>query len=276
MCEFCTKHGEGKIWYLQMKNYSEELLNLGKRKEFIKDLILTFEEKMKELMEKLEKLNNSKIPYYLKNFIKNIAINKQKKLHYGQIVPLEDVEKLLEFTDKVTFLPCICRKVSKNIEKKYCFGLSVPPADVPEEILKKYPNVLENLEVLEKNEALKIIREFDKKGLYHSIWTFKTPYIGGLCNCDMDCLAFRARQYLNFPAFFKAEYVAEIEEDKCKGCRNCQKFCQFGAINFSFSLKKCYINQQLCAGCGLCRNVCEEMAISLKERVKFPALLKNW
>jgi len=27
MCEFCTKHGEGKKWYLQMKNYSLELVN---------------------------------------------------------------------------------------------------------------------------------------------------------------------------------------------------------------------------------------------------------
>ena len=27
MCEFCTKHGEGKKWYLQMKNYADELLH---------------------------------------------------------------------------------------------------------------------------------------------------------------------------------------------------------------------------------------------------------
>ena len=25
MCEFCTAHGEGKKWYLEMKNYAEEL-----------------------------------------------------------------------------------------------------------------------------------------------------------------------------------------------------------------------------------------------------------
>ena len=25
MCEFCTEHGEGKKWYLQMKNYAKEL-----------------------------------------------------------------------------------------------------------------------------------------------------------------------------------------------------------------------------------------------------------
>jgi hypothetical protein len=27
MCEFCTEHGEGKTWYLQMKNYSNVLLH---------------------------------------------------------------------------------------------------------------------------------------------------------------------------------------------------------------------------------------------------------
>ena len=27
MCEFCTKHGEGKKWYEIMENYSRELLN---------------------------------------------------------------------------------------------------------------------------------------------------------------------------------------------------------------------------------------------------------
>ena len=29
MCEFCTEHGEGKKWYLQMKNYSDALLHEG-------------------------------------------------------------------------------------------------------------------------------------------------------------------------------------------------------------------------------------------------------
>ena len=27
MCEFCKEHGEGKKWYFEMKNYSEELLH---------------------------------------------------------------------------------------------------------------------------------------------------------------------------------------------------------------------------------------------------------
>ena len=27
MCEFCTAHGEDQKWYLEMKNYAEELLH---------------------------------------------------------------------------------------------------------------------------------------------------------------------------------------------------------------------------------------------------------
>ena len=27
MCEFCTQHGEGKNWYLEMKNYADELFH---------------------------------------------------------------------------------------------------------------------------------------------------------------------------------------------------------------------------------------------------------
>jgi len=35
MCEFCLKHGEGKTWYLQAQNYSEDLLSDTRRSEFI-------------------------------------------------------------------------------------------------------------------------------------------------------------------------------------------------------------------------------------------------
>jgi hypothetical protein len=35
MCEFCLKHGEGKKWYLQAANYSEDLLSDMRRRNFI-------------------------------------------------------------------------------------------------------------------------------------------------------------------------------------------------------------------------------------------------
>ena len=37
MCEFCVQHGEGEKWYLQAKNYSEDLLADLSRQRMIRD-----------------------------------------------------------------------------------------------------------------------------------------------------------------------------------------------------------------------------------------------
>jgi hypothetical protein len=37
MCEFCHQHGEGKKWYLQAKNYSDDLLADINRRKIISD-----------------------------------------------------------------------------------------------------------------------------------------------------------------------------------------------------------------------------------------------
>ena len=39
MCEFCHQHGEGKKWYLQAKNYSDDLLSDARRRKYIEDFL---------------------------------------------------------------------------------------------------------------------------------------------------------------------------------------------------------------------------------------------
>ncbi len=46
MCEFCTQHGEGKKWYLQMENYSQELLEQDGRREYMIEFLNTFEKRV--------------------------------------------------------------------------------------------------------------------------------------------------------------------------------------------------------------------------------------
>jgi len=48
-----------------------------------------------------------------------------------------------------------------------------------------------SLEVLDKEEAKRIFRQYDEEGLIHSIWTGVTPYVVGMCNCDRDCGAYK-------------------------------------------------------------------------------------
>ena len=49
MCEFCVKHGEGKIWYLQAKNYSLDLLSDLRRRKWIEKFLVNIESDMAKL-----------------------------------------------------------------------------------------------------------------------------------------------------------------------------------------------------------------------------------
>ena len=59
--------------------------------------------------------------------------------------------------------------------------------------------------------------------------------------------------------------VPEVDLDKCTGCGECGKMCQYGAI---VALKQSVLTlEQLCHSCGGCALVCPSGAISEKEKV---------
>jgi ferredoxin len=183
-------------------------------------------------------------------------------------LPIEDVERVLDLQDSIVRLPCLCRSLLKGSPSRYCFGLGIDTVG----ILGKYPD-FSDFEVMEKEEAKKLVRSFDKEGLVHSVWTFKTPYIGGLCNCGQDCVAHRVQVKENLmQTMFRAEYVSLVNRDLCNGCKECVSKCQFGAIRFSNSSGKAVIELMKCYGCGVCRTFCDRSAITMKPRNELKGL----
>ena len=136
---------------------------------------------------------------------------------------------------------------------------------------------MSGLEKLSKEEAVSAFRDHEREGLCHTVWTFQSPFIGGVCNCDRsDCLAMRCTVTHSIPVMFRAEYIAEVDPDACIGCRECMRVCQFGAIVYSASNKKVAIDQKRCYGCGICRSICEKNAIRLNDRNKIPTVANLW
>ena len=259
MCEFCTKHGEGKKWYEVMEHYSKELLVDSDRQKYIENFIKNIRLHAASNINKLE-WGKRKLPLAY-SFIRRIGTRGMKNNHYGQVVPLEDALKIVEMVQSITRIACVCRSVTagKN-NARYCLLLGIDPTGS----IKDWPELEASLETLTVEQAKELLTEFDKDGLVHSIWTFKTPFIGAICNCDHDCLAYKVQissDLMNL--MFKAEYVAFINSLDCVGCRNCQRVCQFGAIEYSVINKRCYINTAKCYGCGVCRNACKKEAICL-------------
>jgi len=281
MCEFCHKHGEGQKWYLKAENYSDDLLSDLRRRKFIADFFSLAEESPGGLA-KLGKL--LPMPGFVKSVLVPYRVGRQKKVHFGQVLPIEDVEQIFGFVSSVVRLPCICRHINLGTEQRFCYGVSLAPQEgemfkIIKEIDMDYltgPDT-SGLEDLTKEEALENFRQYEKEGLCHSVWTFVAPFIGGICNCDRsDCGAMQATVTRGFPVMFRAEYVAEVDPEPCNGCRQCMRVCQFGAIGYSAANKRIFIDPLRCYGCGICRASCTKDAIQLRDRADVPAVANLW
>jgi ferredoxin len=283
MCEFCIEHGEGHKWYLETKNYGLDLLSDVKKQKAFQEFSGKSPKSWDEFQQQMDKLE--KAPSYVKRMIQRKIVRNMKKLHYGQIVPIEDVERIFGFVNSIIRTSCLCRRLSNGSDdKRYCYGISFGPLDGKlENFFSKIapefsggPDAKGN-EVVSKEEALANFREHEKEGLCHSVWTFITPFIGGICNCDRpDCLAMQMTVTHGTPLMFRAEYVAEMNREPCDGCRQCMRVCQFGAIGYSAATKKSHIDPRRCYGCGICRSVCKKDAIYLKDRAQVPVAASLW
>lgn len=282
MCEFCLKHGEGKKWYLEARNYGEDLLSDAKRLKVFQRFAEKPVPSAKDFNRQMEELERA--PSFIRRMIRWKTVRTMKKLHYGQIVPVEDVERIFDFVNSIVRISCICRRIMLGQERRYCYGISMGPngGKLSEIFRDLGPSFLngpdsKGTEVVSKEEALSSFREHEKEGLCHSVWTFRTPFIGGICNCDRpDCLAMQMTVTRGVPVMFRAEYVSETELDSCDGCRQCMRVCQFGAIGYAAAQKKCHIDPRRCYGCGICRSVCKKDAIHLRDRAQVPAAAGVW
>jgi Pyruvate/2-oxoacid:ferredoxin oxidoreductase delta subunit len=280
MCEFCLKHGEGKKWYLEARNYSEVLASDVNRRQMVSEFF-EHPELAGQFVDKVERLQS--LPKFVRDWFVYLITRQQKKVHYGQVVPIEDVEKIFDLTNSIVRVACYCRYSTLGKERRYCYGISLSPESGIAEIVAGIPNNFftgpntQGLEKLTRKEALEAFRKHEREGLCHTVWTFQTPFIGGICNCDRsDCWAMRFTLSQRVPMMFRAEYVGQINTDACNGCRACLHQCQFGALTWSAANKKAVIDQRWCYGCGICRAVCKPNAIALVDRSQVPVAANLW
>jgi NAD-dependent dihydropyrimidine dehydrogenase PreA subunit len=281
MCEFCTEHGEGRKWYLEMKNYSDELLHaemtgrerklagVATRAEWLDRFVDSFVLPAAGVQSRQENWESAE---QAEDKAQRFA--DEKAVHFGQVLPLKDVEEVLDLATSIARIPCGCRYLlTGKTNARYCFGLGIDRSGV----MGRYPDAASSLEVMDPEEAKRIIRKFDEDGLVHSVWTGMTPYVIGVCNCDRDCGAYR--HYImnrGSPTFFRAEYVAGVDPELCTGCKSCMTQCQFGAQFFSHAGQKVYIDPERCFGCGVCMAACPNNAIRLSPRQEHAGAKGIW
>lgn len=269
MCEFCTKHGDGKIWYKNAENYSRDLLSDLRRQAFIRDFLSDTIRNGFDSLGRLEALymKRGRLPDSVVRRMQDRA----RREHFGQVLPIEEIRELVFKADTIVRMPCACRWTANKKEVRCCYGVSYGPRAWYEEIDMSYfgKASAEGLESVHREEAVTQMEEMDGQGAVHTIWTMMTPFIGAVCNCTArDCLAMRTLSGIGVETMARAEYVAVVDKELCEGCGLCDGACQFDAVNaFSEGGRTVSrIDMQKCFGCGLCRTVCGAGAIRLVRR----------
>ncbi len=268
MCEFCTRHGDGKIWYKNAANYSQDLLADIRRKRFIENFFETTMQGGLVTLGRLEALYRRK--GRLHGFILKQMESQARDEHFGQVLPLEEIRDLVLKTRAIVRMPCACRWTAEKQEVRCCYGISYGPEAWYKDLdMRSFGTAADKgLETVTPEEAIAQMEALEEHGAIHTIWTMVTPFIGAICNCTArECMAMRTLQ-IGAETMARAEFAAVVDAARCTGCGVCAEACQFDAIESEHVSGEdlAHIDPIRCFGCGLCRNACPEGALSLVRR----------
>ena len=285
MCEECLEHalatvyGEEKpAWYFSPHAYDHE------------SYVNAFE-KSTEYINQYEFLNAINPGKYGVEWVRKVVEGGRT----AQVVTLEEAIELFRIAaetnqDGNLFAinqTCICKRTrGGDISEPICMMLlhHAKPEDPPPKLSSQSgkrifkTGEVETFSMFDPgdSEAMrKILLDFEVRlGLVHTVFTIGFPNIVTLCNCEMPyCHSMRQRFLYGIPeAFIEGHYIASVSNDKCTGCGECQKQCQFGAIKLDRALGKVTTMPTRCMGCGICRSVCPNDAIEMVERKKVTLL----
>lgn len=279
MCEFCHRHGDGHVWYLAASSYAADLERDIERRGYLIEFVSGFDTRMRRTVPLLERLGA--LPRPVGNAVRAAVTRRMQRDHFGQPVTIEDCERIFGIATSIVRVPCVCRHFAKTPDDGVCLAVTVRPVD--EIIRKAFSGHLgepdtPGLERLSATDALTLLRRCEEHGLMHSVWTFKTPFIAGICNCSLEagCMAMRTTLAYGVKTMWKGERVAVLDHDGCTGCGACVQRCPFSAITLDQARRLAVLDASKCYGCGVCRSACRAGCLGLVERASVPALADDW
>ncbi|MFC1825687.1 ATP-binding protein [Thermodesulfobacteriota bacterium] len=192
-----------------------------------------------------------------------VPINKTVEAS-SEVLPFEEVNKIIENEDIITVIPCLCRTVASNkcdhlLEADIVFGAWA-------DYLIKYRGARR----WTKEEAIERLIECEKDGLMHLTGNNQQGS-GVICNCcSCCCKALRGLTELHNPrSFVRSNWEPEIDHEKCTLCLKCKRVCPMDAITKlpgyeeDGSDSRILVHDSQCVGCALCASHCPEDAIQM-------------
>jgi len=186
------------------------------------------------------------------------------------ILPCEDIREVFKAADPITLVHCACKKIDRNrecqdsIPTETCITCGRPA---------QYNLNRGAGRQLSYEEVMELCDSLDEYPLVHLTGnTNAMPPL--ICNCHSCCCGVfhrntQSRKQLNQYALAKSRFIAQVDAEKCRGCRICvDKRCPVGAIEMKdypeLGGERAYTDPDECIGCGLCVITCPTEARKMK------------
>ncbi|MFX0008978.1 MAG: DUF362 domain-containing protein [Candidatus Hermodarchaeota archaeon] len=193
-----------------------------------------------------------------------IPVETQLESHEEEVIPYEDITKIVNKFDIIGVSHCYCRhrklllddpcKINAPIENCLSFGRSA-----------KFAIDHNFATQITKDRALQILKEAEQLGLVHKGFHVKgDPELEemAICNCCKCCCGnFQGFYSGTSPTHTYTTYIAQVDVENCVGCGTCAEICPVDAPSLVDEFAK--IDEAKCIGCGVCTQQCPENAIKL-------------
>ncbi len=198
--------------------------------------------------------------FFPKPFTRVIPVQKSIETGKQQILDADSVDKIIETAEAIAVTKCTCRVIAHKCDKPKEICLQVNNA-------ARYTIDRGSGREISKQEALKLLREAEEKGLVHV--TMNKAHVGHfICNCcSCCCQALPLVIAQGIKICDPSRFQADIDPAKCNFCGTCKERCYFNAIEAIEENGSAYMRvlAEKCLGCGLCHVTCPEEAIALVE-----------
>ena len=191
-----------------------------------------------------------------------ISINQDLRVDdLEQVIPYVRARAIvLQNPDHIVVMDCPCRASRENpcLPMDVCMVVGEPFASY---VIEHHP---EKARWIDSQEAVQILEAEDARGHVHHAF-FKDAMLGrfyAICNCCSCCCGAIGAHQHGTPMLASSGYLAEVDEDMCIGCAECQTACQFGALSIGAE-EFTVVDTEKCMGCGVCLGHCPVEAIQL-------------